>query len=143
ARTRSFRMPAKVGGWIAYQVGRAPEEAQDSTSADSAAAAPGAVEPQRTEPGRMPEPPAGAAPADSVKPVDHKREEGYPLVLRNLATAEERRIEDAVTYMFSEDGARLVYSRADKAGSVDGVYVMETGTGAVTTLLAGKARYEQ
>src|SRR5690606_23471639 len=40
-------------------------------------------------------------------------------------------------------GARLVYSRADKAGSVDGVYVMETGTGAVTTLLTGKARYEQ
>jgi dipeptidyl aminopeptidase/acylaminoacyl peptidase len=143
ARTRSFRMPAKAAGWLAYQLGREPEEKQDSTAADTTAA-PGAVEPQRPEPGRMPEPPAGEAPPDTAKPApERKREEGYPVVLLNAGTGEERRLEDVVSYEFSDDGARLVYTRSNKAGDADGVYVIDTRTGSESTLLAGKGEYKQ
>ncbi|HEX6309448.1 MAG TPA: prolyl oligopeptidase family serine peptidase [Longimicrobiales bacterium] len=143
ARTRSFRMPEEAGGWIAYQLGRAPEERGDS-AADSTRAAPGAVQPQPVEPGRMPEPPVGEPRTDTAKaPPERKREEGYTVVLRNLDTGEERRIEDVVTYMFTKDGARLLYSRSNEAGDADGVYVMETRNGAVTTLRAGKGEYKQ
>ena len=145
ARTRSFRMPAEAGTWIAYQLGKAPAEESDSAAADTAATpAPGAVEPQRPEPGRMPEPPAGEAAPDTAKTApERKREEGYATVLLNLATGEERSIEDVVHYQFSDDGARLVYSRSNKAGDADGVYVMDTRTGAVSTLLSGKGEYRQ
>lgn len=144
ARTRSFHMPEEAGGFIAYQLGRAPDEEADSTAADSVRPAPGAEQPPRPEPGRMPEPAPGAPPADTTDAEpDHKREEGFPVVLLNLETGEEHRIEDVVTYMFSNDGGRLVYSRSNKAGDVDGVYVTDTRTGGASTLLAGKGRYEQ
>src|SRR5690606_26003129 len=96
------------------------------------------------EPGRMPEPPAGEPRSDSAKAApERKRDEGYTLVLRNLESGDERRIEDVVTYMFTEDGSRLVYTRSNKAGDADGVYVMQTGNGAITTLRAGKGEYKQ
>jgi dienelactone hydrolase len=143
ARLRSFRVPEKAGGWIAYQLGRAPEEKKE-TPADSTQPAPGAVQPPRVEPGRMPEPPAGAAPRDTTRAApERKREEGYPVVVRNLATGEERTIEDVVAYTFSDDGARLAFTRSNKAGDVDGAYVMDTRTGTITTLLAGKGEYKQ
>ncbi|MGH7448942.1 MAG: hypothetical protein ACRELT_15330, partial [Longimicrobiales bacterium] len=142
ARTRSFRMPEKAGGWIAWQLG--PEEEPDSVEADSTAAAPGAVQPRRTEPGRMPEPPPGAGRADTAEAADEgKREEGHPVVLRNLATGQERPLADVVTYAFTDNGARLVYTRANAAGDVDGIYAMETATGVESTLLAGKGDYRQ
>ncbi|MBR9990370.1 MAG: S9 family peptidase [Gemmatimonadetes bacterium] len=145
ARVRSFRMPEKAGGWIAYQTGRDPAATPDSAATDSTAVpAPGAAEPQRTEPGVMPEPPAGEALPDTAKAApERKREEGHPLVLRNSSTGEERRIEDVVSYSFSEDGARLLFSRSNKAGDADGVYAMDTRTGAIATLLAGKGEYRQ
>src|SRR5690606_1634096 len=94
ARVRGFRMPEEAGGWIAYQLGRAPEEKTDSAANDSTRAAPGAVQPRRAEPGRMPEPPAGEPRSDSAKAApERKRDEGYTLVLRNLESGDERRIE--------------------------------------------------
>jgi dipeptidyl aminopeptidase/acylaminoacyl peptidase len=138
-RVREVKLPEKAGGWVAYQLGRAPEP--DSARADSAQAG-------RPEPGRMPEPPAGErrqrpAAEDSARQGARRREEGTPLILRNLATGEERRIEDVVSYEFSRDGARLVVVRSNRAGDVDGAYVMDTRTGAVTTLLKGKGLYRQ
>ena len=142
-RLRSFRMPDEATAWIAYQLGREPEQRDTVARQDTARPAPGAVQPPRVEPGRMPEPPVGEARQDTARRAERRREEGYPLVVRNLATGEERRIEDVVAYEFSDDGARLVYSRSNRAGDVDGVYVMETRTGAITTLARGKGEYKQ
>ena len=143
ARIRGFRMPDDAGDWLAYQLGRAPDEKPDSAAADSTVA-PGAVEPRRPEPGRMPEPPAGETAGDTTKKApERKREEGYPVVLLNPATGEERRFEDVVTYAFSDDGSRLVFTRSNKTGDADGVYVTDTRTGNITTLLSGKGEYKQ
>ncbi|HUF49314.1 MAG TPA: prolyl oligopeptidase family serine peptidase [Longimicrobiales bacterium] len=141
ARLRSFRMPDDAGAWLAYQLGRAPAERTERP--DSARPAPGAVPPQRVEPGRMPEPPVGEAQDSARRPAERRREEGYPMVVRNLATGAEHRVEDVVTYAFSDDGTRLVYTRSDTAGNVDGVYVMNTQSGASTALATGKGEYKQ
>jgi dipeptidyl aminopeptidase/acylaminoacyl peptidase len=94
----------------------------------------------------MPEPspsPAGPRGAqEEKKQPDHKRDEGTVLVLRTLASGEERRIEDVAWYEFSEDGTKLVYAASNKSGEADGAYVMDTRTGAVTTLLKGKGNYK-
>ncbi|HEX2166340.1 MAG TPA: prolyl oligopeptidase family serine peptidase, partial [Longimicrobiales bacterium] len=142
-RARSFRMPEEAGGWVAYQLGNAPHEKADSAAADSTAA-PGAVEPPRPEPGQPLQPPAPEAAADTAKTgPDRKREDGYATVLLNLQSGQERRIEDVVSYSFSPDGSRLVYSRSNDSGDADGVYAMDTESGSVTTLLSGKGQYEQ
>ena len=139
ARVRGVKLPEKAGGWVAYQLGR-PPQARDSTRADSAGIAPG-----RPAPGRMPEPPVGERrqPAQDSARNERRREEGTPLVLRNLATGQERRIEDVVWYEFSRDGARLIYTRSNRAGDADGIYSMDTQSGAMTALLTGKGEYKQ
>src|SRR5690606_35982582 len=118
-------------------------------AADSAGA-PGAVEPRRPEPGVMPEPPAGERPpagvavADSARPApERKRDDGYPVVLLDPATGEERRVEDVVSYAFSDDGARFAFARSNKYGDAHGVYVMDMRSGTITTLLSGKGQYKQ
>jgi dipeptidyl aminopeptidase/acylaminoacyl peptidase len=143
ARLRSFRMPDESGGWIAYQLGREPDSTRTRQQADTTRPSPGAVQPQRVEPGRMPEPPAGEPRDTTRRPRERTRDEGYPLVVRNLVSGEERRVEDVVSYAFSRDGARLVYSRSNRAGDVDGVYVMDVRTGTTTTLASGKGEYKQ
>jgi dipeptidyl aminopeptidase/acylaminoacyl peptidase len=92
----------------------------------------------------MPEPPVGEAAADTAQPArDRKRDEGYPVVLLNPGTGEERRLEDVVDYAFSDDGTRLAYTRSNEAGDADGVYVIDTRTGAHSTLLTGMGEYKQ
>jgi dienelactone hydrolase len=144
ARLRTFRMPEKAGGWLAYQLGREPAGARADT-AQAAEPSPGATPPQpRAEPGRMPEPPAGEQARDTARAAaDRRREEGTPLVLRNLGTGEEHRVEDVTWYGFTRDGERLVFTRSNRAGDADGAYAMDTRTGAVRTLLAGKGEYKQ
>jgi dienelactone hydrolase len=144
ARLRSFRMPEQAGDLVAYQLGREPNGARPDSVPAPAEPAPGATPPQRVEPGRMPEPPTGEQARDTARAAaDRRREEGTPLLLRNLATGEEHRVEDVLWYGLSKDGARLVFTRSTRAGDVDGAYAMDTRTGAVTTLLSGKGDYKQ
>lgn len=144
ARVKSFKLPKKSGAFVAYHLGK-PEAKKDTTKADSAKAPP-TTEP-RVEPGKMPEPnPSPAGPRTETpapkKKEEPKRDEGTVLVLRTLASGEERRIEDVVWYDFSEDGTKLAYAASNKSGDADGVFVLDTRAGAVTTLLKGKGNYK-
>jgi dienelactone hydrolase len=142
ARMRSFKLPARSGEWVAYQLGR-PVGDSAVAPADSTPAAPGAVQPPRVEPGRMPEPPAGAPQSDTTRTAERRRDDGYPLVVRNLATGIEHSVDDVVAYELARDGSRVVFTRSSRAGDVDGAYVMDTRTGAVTTLLGGRGQYRR
>ena len=140
-RVKSFKLPAKAGGYVAYHLGKA-EPQPDSAATDSAQAAP--TEPKPVEPGVMPEPspsPAGPRTGPEEKKDEPKRDQGTPLVLRTLADGTERRIEDVVWYEFAEDGSKLVYTAGNEAGDADGVYVLDPATGASTALLTGKGNY--
>jgi dienelactone hydrolase len=143
-RVRGFKMPEKAGGWLAYQLGR-PTAAPDTAVADSAAArpAPGATPQRQVEPGRMPEPPVGEPQDTARRTPERRREEGTPLVVRNLVTGEEHRIDDVLWYDFTRDGARLVYTRSNRAGDADGVYAMDPRTRTTTTLRSGRGEYRQ
>jgi hypothetical protein len=116
AGTRGFRVPDGVGGWLAYQLER-----------PGAAGAAG----------------AGAAPSQSNAPGARRKEPGSPLVLRNLATGEERRIDDVASYTFSMNGQRLAYATSTVDGTGDGVFIQPTTGGATVTVMTGEGEYRR
>jgi dienelactone hydrolase len=155
-RIASFKLPDGNSRYVAYLHTRSPAERPDTAAADSL---------RPPQPGQMPEPPvseqqarawqeqqqrqqvgqppaAGGAQEPRSGPA-HRRDEGATLVLLDLTTRAERRIEDVTQYELSGDGARLVYITQGRDGSGDGVHVLDTGSGAVTTLLAGRGAYRQ
>jgi dipeptidyl aminopeptidase/acylaminoacyl peptidase len=129
----TFEVPAEAGGWVAYHLGRAPAE-RDSAQADTTRA-----------PGAMPEPnpaPAGERPSRERR-QEERREDGTTLVVRNLGTGEERRIEFVSDYQFTDDGTRLVYVATSRDGTADGIFLQQLVSGQTTPLLTGKGDYEQ
>ncbi len=127
AQLKSFAMPEEAGGWLAYQV----EKPKPATKPDSAKA----EETPAAEAGRP-------AAQDSAKKPERKKDEGSPLVVRNLATGEERRIEDVASFRFSKDGRALAYFVSTKAGDTDGAFRLELAAGTTTPLLSGKGDYK-
>lgn len=111
---RSFRLPDRAGGWLAYQLERA-----------------GAAEVDRV--------PAG----EDATPSARRRETGTPLVVSNLTTGDEQRIENVSAYEFSRDGRRLAYATATADGAGDGVFVIDLAAGSVTQVLAGQGEYRR
>jgi dipeptidyl aminopeptidase/acylaminoacyl peptidase len=110
---RAFALPEHGGGWLAYQLERA------GAAADRAAGGE-----------------ADAAPA-------RRREPGAPLVVRNLVTGDERRIDDVSAFVFSRDGRRLAYAISSAAGNGDGVFVLDPAAGSVTHVLGGVGEYRR
>jgi dipeptidyl aminopeptidase/acylaminoacyl peptidase len=99
---RSFRVPERGGGYLAYRLERAKD---DSTAgrADTTAAKP-----------------------DSTAPKPKKDSElGSPLVVRYLSRGAERRYEDVTEYEFTRDGARLAAAVSSRTGETDGVLVLD------------------
>lgn len=101
-RVRSFRTARESGSWIAYLL-----EPSDSASANRAA---------RDSLSRANAPAANAAaPGGRPRPVSdstqrgRRPEYGSTLVLRNLATGAERRINDVTTYAFDDSEVAWLY----------------------------------
>jgi hypothetical protein len=115
AGVKSFRLPEEQGGWIAYLLVRQPE---DSATADE----PGGEE-QEDKKERKPS------------------EVGTTLVLRDLASGDERRFEFVTAYAFSEGGDRLAYIASTPDGEGDGVWVVEVATGMAHTVSGGRGKY--
>ena len=115
ANVRSFRLARNGGRFVAYQL------------EDTAAAA-----------GRGAGAPAGGAPA---APAGPRRDYGTTLVLRELATGSETRIEGVTNFTFDENEKLLAYTVTTRDGANNGAFVRTLGTGAVTTLIAGTGTY--
>ena len=109
---RSFRLPRNNGAWLAY----VPEA--DSTGADSTA--------------RGPRGPAGGA----------RRVYGSPLVLRNLATGAEERLNDVLMFAFDDGATLLGYTVVSRDSTRDGAFLRNLGSASTTTLLAGRGNYK-
>lgn len=114
-RVRGFQLARDGGRFVAYQV-----------DVDTTAAAGG----------------AGAARTDSTRPAARRKDAGAPLVLRELATGTEVRVEGVTNYTLDQGERWLVYSvtGADSLG-VDGAYVRELATGVVTPLKVATGNY--
>jgi hypothetical protein len=128
-RLRTFKLPAKAGGWVAYTIA-APGDTSAAPQTGRGGGRGGAP-PQAAQGGR-----GGQAAAGTQR----RKEEGLPLVVRNLASGQERRIEDVTQYEFSPDGARLAWIVSTREGATDGVFVQELATGQSTARTAGHRR---
>ena len=126
ANVRDFKLPEKAGGWLAYQLTQERDSAR--AAQDSARAAGGQ--------------PAQGGEEDRPRQRERRKEAGTPLVVRNLESGEERRIEHVRLYTFSRDGARLAYTVSTRDGEGDGVYVLDLASGQTRALLTGKGEYK-
>ena len=69
------------------------------------------------------------------------KEEGTPLVLRNLEADQTWSYNAATGYTFSENGAWMAYAASSKDGSEDGVFVVNTSNGSTTPVMTGEGVY--
>lgn len=128
-KVTSFQIAEEDAGWIVYKPEPPkPEPAKPATPTPPAA---------KPEEAKKEEPKA-----DDKKPkkkAEHKP--GETIVLRDLATGAEEKIEEVVTYRFSKDGKVLVYSLSTKDGAGDGIVWYDLPSKRKTTVISGLGRY--
>jgi dipeptidyl aminopeptidase/acylaminoacyl peptidase len=130
ARVKSFKLPEKGSGWVAYQL---EKELTDTTKKGKRN-----VEKKADD----------ADPADEETPK--KEEKGTTIVLRNLLTNREYTFPFGDEYAFSKNGKRFVVSTTGNDSTVKaGVLTMNTGKGLTDTttlipdtLLWAKGKYK-
>lgn len=125
-RVRSFRIARNGGRFIAYLL-------EDSVALRT----PGVGMSAGAAAGIAP----GAQRDTAVRAVQPRRELGSTLVLRELATGTENRIEGVTSYSFDENERWLGYTVTTRDGAGDGAYVRALGSGATTPLLASRGTY--
>jgi hypothetical protein len=146
---RSFAVPRARGGWLAYLLepadttgaGARDAAARDSSGRGAAAGPGGAPVSAAAAPGGTPRPIA-----DSTARGARRREYGSTLVLVDLATGAETRVDDVVSYAFADSGRHVAYAVASRTPSRDGAYVRALGAagtapGAEVALRAGRGDY--
>jgi dipeptidyl aminopeptidase/acylaminoacyl peptidase len=116
-RVRSFTIPDKASGWMAYQL---EKKLPDSSTVSR---------PAKHD-------------AEGEQSGAEKDEKGTTVILRELATAREIRFEGAKSFTFSRSGAHVLIAvpSADSAG-VPGLYRFSTATGRIDTIARGSGKY--
>ncbi|MGE5313504.1 MAG: prolyl oligopeptidase family serine peptidase [Acidobacteriota bacterium] len=135
-RVKSFKLPEEGSGWIAYQLEKelpAPDslkKKKESLAADSL---------RKKAEARTDAP--MDAPADDK---DKKEEKGTTLVIRELATGKDTTFKYVSDYLFSKDGARVLFASTGSDSTVKaGVFIFNTKTLVLDTLASGKGTYKQ
>ena len=89
-----------------------------------------------------PPPAANGTPLrDTARATGPRREAGAVLVLRELATGTEVRIDGVTNFVFDDNEKWLGYTVTTRDGNGDGAYLRALASGSVTTLVAGRATY--
>lgn len=126
----SFRVANDNGKYLVYSL------AKDSAAGDSARKSESSV--AAAAPGGTPRPVS----SDSTREPTPKKELGTPLVVRELTSGTEARIEDVDSYAVDSAGLWLAYTVSSAAPERDGAYLRKLASGATTTLLSGAGRYK-
>lgn len=108
---RSFRTAGTGAGWLAYHLNRDAEEERL-----------GVEEPDPDE-------------------EERERGNGTLLVIRDLATGEEREYSGVSSYFFAGDGQRLFYQASTGEEEKDGIYTVDLRSGRREAVLTGGGRY--
>ncbi len=129
-RVKSFKLAGSSSRWLAYLLAESDSAPSDSTAPDS------------TAPG------AAAVPGGVARPVGSdssgkgaKKEYGSTLVLRDLTTGEESRVEDVTTYSFDAAGNWLAYTVSSRDENGNGAYARSLADGRTLALLTGPGAY--
>jgi dienelactone hydrolase len=131
ARVKSFRMPLKAAGYVAYlreAAEKKPDAKKDEPKKE------GEDRDQRRSTGTRP---GGTAASSSAR----RPEFGTELVLRKLADGSEQTFADVVEFAFSDDGQVLLYAASSRTAEQNGVYQVRPADGAKSAVLAGKGKY--
>ena len=80
----------------------------------------------------------GRRPAARVAP---RRQYGSAIILRNLDTGAEERLNDVLTYTFDDSAKVLAYTVVSRDSTKDGAYIRDLAKGTTQTLLAGRGNY--
>jgi dipeptidyl aminopeptidase/acylaminoacyl peptidase len=115
ARVKSFKMPEEAGGWLAYRHLAPPKSDSGETRERN---------------------------ASDRDDEEDEEEEGTELVVRNVATGAERRIEHVTEYAFANDGRRLAYTTFTKNGIGNGAFVLDLSDGNSHAILQGQGSYK-
>jgi dipeptidyl aminopeptidase/acylaminoacyl peptidase len=148
-RVKTFRIPEDGGGFIAYL--RESTKPEDKSTAPSPTPSPieptpaptASPEPGVTPPSTEPSPTEAASQRPSGRSRG-KKEYGSELVLRNTATAGERKFSDVLDFTISKDAKALVFTTSSRKEDTNGVFAVTTDSDASpTTLLTGKGKYQR
>ena len=127
---KSFQLPRKADGFVAYLKFPSPPPAAHDTKPDTKSTSSEAT-------------PEAAAPAPSTP--RETPEFGSPLTLLKLADQTTREFPDVFDYQLSQNGKSLAYAVVSPKSETDGVFVLATAGGnpaAPHALISGKARYQ-
>jgi Prolyl oligopeptidase family len=135
-RVRSFRLSHDGGKYIAYLL-----------ESDSAAAATGGGAGRAGGGGRGGRGGGGGGGGTAAETAGggggSRRDPGFTLVLRELATGTETKVEDVSAYTFDDAEKVLAYTTSSADSTKSGVFVRQLATGTTTDLLSGKGNYRQ
>ena len=127
ANVRAFRLPKDNGKWIVYT----PDTSHKATAGgDSASRAGGAGAANRN----------GARPGGAAV-RGPRRQYGAAIVLRNLDTGAEERLNDVLTYTFDDSAKVFAYTVVAHDSTKNGAYIRDLAKGTTQTLLAGPGNY--
>src|SRR6185369_2692817 len=134
-RVKTFRMPEDGTGYFAYLMEAKPEEKPAASPKPEASPSAEATTPAATP---SPSVPRGASARGK------KKEYGTELVLRNTATANERKFNDVLDFTISRDAKSLVFTVSSRKEEGNGVYAVTTDSdSAPLALLSGKGKYQR
>jgi hypothetical protein len=135
---KSFKMPEKAGGWVAYLKEAPPEE--EKTKEEKAKEEEKKKEEVKKAVKKKEE--KKAEEEEEEKKKEKEKKYGTPLVLRSLKDGSENEFVDVMDYRFTEDAKYLLYTVSSKEKpETDGMYCLEPGKGPSKPLLAGKGNY--
>jgi dipeptidyl aminopeptidase/acylaminoacyl peptidase len=113
----SYKIPEKAGGWLAY-LGEKSKEKIANSKADSTQ-------------------------SKQKKAVKKENEDnGYRLILRNLALKSDKKYDYVKEYELSKNGLYLSFSTSGNDSLQAGVYVLELNSQKLTTVYAGHAKHK-
>jgi len=122
AEVRSFKVPEKTGGWLAYQLEAKKE-----------------VKP-KADPKAKPE---DKKPEKPKKKKANTDDNGYTLVLRNLSTAKESAFGFVKEYIFAKYGQGLLFTSSGNDSTMKaGVYWYDLKNEKIQALYEGKSKYK-
>jgi prolyl oligopeptidase family protein len=126
AGVRSFRLPKDSGKWLVYA---APDTSRRAAGDSANRAGGGGNRGGRQGAGG----PGGARGA--------QRQYGTAIVLRNLDTGAEQKIDDVLAYTFDDSAKVLAYTVVSRDSTKDGAYIRDLGKGTTQALLTGRGNY--
>jgi dipeptidyl aminopeptidase/acylaminoacyl peptidase len=167
-RLKSFKVPAKWAGWIAWQTeplkeksaaskdttgngGESKQEAVKETVKESGAE----IKPEaKKEAGGESTPVTGregsresgreSGKENGKKPKSESADNGYTMYYRNLSTGVTDSVRFVTEYLFAGEAEKLMYTTTGDGNGVEpGVFIIDLKKNTTSTLYTGKAKYKQ